>query len=179
MSGAGNLDRCPAVGDLRSMSKLVCVLVLVAVALVPGFAQGTLPAGTVLEDQFGLSVDVSAAMAGGKLVLALSAERDAADRLTEWSIALAGKLPAGARLLLVANLSGVPFFVPKSSIIKQLKEDYPTLSVILDWKGVLAKALGMGKLKNLAEAWSAGKRLARAEGTADAARAVSLAAALR
>lgn len=160
-------------------STVPLALIALCLALTPAQAQSAPPAGTVLEDQFGASVDLGAAMAGGKLVLALSAERDAADRLKEWSQALAGKLPAGARIALVADLSAIPFFVPKSSVIKQLKEDYPGLPILLDWKGAVAKAVGMGKLKNLAEAWSFGKRLARAEGSADASRVAAIVAALR
>ena len=145
------------------------------------FAQASAapPLGTVLEDQFGNSVDVGRAMRSGRTILAVSDEREAGDRLAEWAARLRPDAPAGVVVLYVADLSAVPFFVPKSAIVKQLREDYPGLAIMLDWKGVVAKAVSLGKLKNVAEAWSGGRRVARVEGKTDAEKVLILFAPFR
>ena len=169
--------------DNRTQAARIALLFMVlSMATVPAaFAQASAapPMGTMLEDQFGNSVDVGRAMRSGRTILAVSDEREAGDRLSEWSSRLRSDAPAGVVVLFVADLSAVPFFVPKSAIIKQLREDYPGLAIMLDWKGVVAKAVALGKLKNVAEAWSGGLRVARVEGPADAGKARALFAPLR
>lgn len=117
--------------------------------------------------------------AGATLIVAYSAERDAAAYLSAWRDAIAPRLPPGARLVAAANLSAVPFFVPKAAIIKQLASDYPSLPILLDWKGSLAKALAPGKDKAVVALYKAGALVLKVRGTASEAEAARLIVAAR
>lgn len=156
--------------NLHTPARFFPVLLVLAAAAQAAYAQASAlpPVGTVLEDQFGNGVDVGLAMRSGKTILAVSDERDAGDRLSEWSLRLRSDAPPGVQVLFVADLSAVPFFVPRSAIVKQLREDYAGFPILLDWKGVVAKAVSLGKLKNVAESWSGGRKVARVEGKTDA-----------
>jgi len=69
----------------------------------------------------------------------------------------------------------VPFFVPKGAIVKQLAEEYPDLPILLDWKGVLAKPLALGKDTVLAVAFRDGKQVESSRSKASPAEAARLA----
>ncbi len=132
-----------------------------------------------LSDQFGNELKLGELAAGSALIVVYSAERDAADYLSAWHEAIMAVLPAGTRLVAAADLSAVPFFVPKGAITKQLAADYPSLPILLDWKGSLSKALAPGKDKAVAALYRGGSLVLKLRGIASAAEAARLIAALR
>jgi hypothetical protein len=155
-------------------------IALVICALSPLSAQEQPIAGNLtLSDQFGAELRLGELAAAATLIIAYSAERDAADYLYAWHEAIKAVLPAGTRLIAAADLSAVPFFVPKGAIIKQLAADYPGLPILLDWKGALSKALALGKDKAVVALYRGGSVLVRVRGVASAAEAARLIAALR
>lgn len=93
----------------------------------------------VLADQFGAETDLGALSGKGNLLLLWSDLRDAGEQLEGWK----GLLEQSAfplepsRIVAVADLAALPFFVPRFSVIASLKKDFPKLPLLLDWKGEL------------------------------------------
>jgi len=112
---------------------IVCI-VLCSIIVAPLSAQ-------TLEDQFGKSRDIGAELSTGNLILVWSDRRDAPADLAAWCKALEEAAP-GTKLVAVADLKSVPFFVSKSTIIKGVVQDEPTRSFVLDWKGEISARLG-------------------------------------
>jgi hypothetical protein len=165
----------------RAPARNALIAALLALcALAPLCAQEQPIAGNLtLSDQFGTELKLGELAAGSTLIIVYSAERDAADYLYAWHEAIKAVLPAGTRLVAAADLSAVPFFVPKGAITKQLAADYPGLPILLDWKGALSKALAPGKDKAVAVIYRGGSAIIRIRGVASAAEAARLIAALR
>jgi len=143
-----------------------------AVAFVLAIAAGAAPAaaaplprdGTMLEDQLGNRIDAGPALLAGNVVVVVSNEREAAASLRAWQCALADCLPTDARIVLVADLRAVPFFVPRASVATSLRKDHPDLPILLDWKGVLCAAFDVGKAGVVVEHWQGGHRTGRVTG---------------
>ncbi|HAE21517.1 MAG TPA: hypothetical protein DCG47_04220 [Spirochaetaceae bacterium] len=154
--------------------------ILALVALAPLCAQEQpIARNLALSDQFGNEMKLGELAGNGTLIIVYSAERDAADYLSAWHEAIKAILPAGTRLVAAADLSAVPFFVPKGAIIKQLAADYPALPILLDWKGSLSKALAPGKDKAVVALYRGGSQIIKVRGIASAAEAARLIAAVR
>lgn len=142
------------------------------------------PAELALADQFGTIAAVGAATASGRWIIAYSGERDAGALLAAWVrelLAVSAERADGGDVGIVAaaDLSGVPFFVPKSAIVRQLAEEYPDLPLLLDWKGALGKPLGFGKEQTLVVAIKDGAVVAASRSPASRAEARRLREALR
>ncbi|MBL8967400.1 MAG: hypothetical protein JNG85_10335 [Spirochaetaceae bacterium] len=155
----------------KSTLAVLCFLVL---ASAPPLAAQS------LEDQFGVGTDFGAAAAGGGFVMVWSDRRSAGEDLSAWAAALAPALPAPWRLVAVADFRGLPFFVPKGGIVKQLQADSPKRPVLLDWKGEAATRLGVAKGGPAAIVVGAkGAVLAQVRGPSDAKAVAAVLAALR
>jgi predicted transcriptional regulator len=76
----------------------------------------------------------------GRIVLLAGDERSTGERIGEWSAALAGAPTWG-----MADLQGLPFFVPRAAVRKSLREVAPKTAVLLDWSGAAYAALGLPK----------------------------------
>lgn len=105
-------------------------------------------------------------------------QRTTGDRCVEWVPKLEGAIVYG-----IADLSAVPFFVPRGAIRKTMREQLPKTSVLLDWKGaVYAPLLGFPKDQEMVVQVHAadGSMIARVLGapTADRVAAVRKAAGL-
>lgn len=114
------------------------VLLLFLFFAISALAQGSAGAWT-LQDQFGKSADVRVGV-GRTVLVIVSDTREAADEIDAWE-KLLGTLPAAADVYRIANLKAIPFFVPKGSVMKDLKEKYPGMSLLLDWKGSVSSEL--------------------------------------
>lgn len=135
---------------------LVAIFALIATA--PLLAQARqIPSNTTLSDQSGTESRIGQLAATRTMVVLYSAEREAGEYLKAWYQGLKAKLPTDAILLAVADLSAVPFFVPKNAIIKQLAADYPEVPMLLDWKGSLGPVLSAGKSKATATVYAGGR----------------------
>lgn len=124
---------------------LFLYIVLVAVASVV-FAE------PLLQDQFGNELDIGKVLSQGSVVLLHSDERDATE-LLKYLSELVG---SGVRVIAVADLSALPFFVPKKAVVESLKKDEPTLPIFLDFKGLLKKKEGFSS-GSLARVYKAGR----------------------
>ncbi len=122
---------------MRPSNSIFLFLLLLFVA-VPISAQ-TVTKALKLEDQFGASVDIRIG-SGKSVVMIVSEKREAAEEIAAWEKQL-GSLPSDAVLYRVANLKAIPFFVPKGSVTKDLKSNYPSMSIALDWKGAVSAEL--------------------------------------
>lgn len=148
-----------------------------AAAFVLAIAAGAVPAAAapvpqgarILEDQLGNKIDAGPALLAGNVIVVVSNEREAAVSLRAWQCALADCLPTDARIVLVADLRAVPFFVPRASVATSLRKDHPDLSILLDWKGVLCAAFDVGKAGVVVERWQGGHRTGRVTGAPHAA----------
>jgi len=151
------------------LAAAIAVALGVLAGVAPAAAAPMPKAGTILEDQLGNKVDAGPALVAGHVVLVVSNEREAAASLRAWHVALKDCLPAGACIVLVADLRAVPFFVPRSSVAASLGREHPDLPILLDWKGALAAAFDTGKAGVAVECWQGGRRIARATGMPHAA----------
>lgn len=120
----------------RFFSSLVLLVPLVT-------ALAAAPASIALEDQFGAKTEVKIGTGSPCLVLA-SDQRSFGETISAWLNAL-GPLPQGTRLFPVGSLSGLPFFIPHSTVTDSLKKDFPKTPILLDWKGTLFSSLGAAK----------------------------------
>ncbi len=173
-----NIPASPSAGAFLRVA--LAAAFLAASTLVPLRAQEQpIARNLTLSDQFGTELKLGELAAGSPIIIVYSAERDAAEYLSAWQEAIKALMPAGTRLIAAADLSAVPFFVPKGAITKQLAADYPSLPILLDWKGALSKALAPGKDKAVAAFYRGGSLILRVRGIASAAEAARLIAALR
>lgn len=100
-----------------------------------------------LEDQWERKHDQAVVFRGGNVVMIGGDQRATGDRIGEWAKALDG---AGAVVWAIADLDGVPFFVPHGSIRSSLRASCPKTPVLLDWKGkVYAPLLGFPAKKEI------------------------------
>jgi len=96
------------------------------------------------QDQFGKSVNISALSASAPLLVFWSDKRDSPKFFEAWGRAL-GDLVDGTVTVAVADLKGLPFFVPRFAVTKMLARDYPTRSILVDWTGELAERHSLPK----------------------------------
>ncbi len=141
-------------------------------------AHGAGPA-LVLEDQHGVSHDPGKAIEAGSCIVIVGNAKDAAPLLVQWKNALGGSSMSALPVFLICNLGSVPFFVPKTTIIKKMKADYPSQSLLLDWKGEAVKNLAMGKDPVVVQLYRKGTLLATVQGPADDQKLGVLSGALR
>jgi len=106
----------------------------------------------LLSDQFGNELDIGKVLASPSVLLLHSDERDAAEQLKY----LSQLVGPGVQIVAVADLSALPFFVPKKAVTESLKKDEPGLPIMLDWKGEIKKSQ---KLKdgNIARVYKSGR----------------------
>jgi hypothetical protein len=138
---------------------------LAAVAAFFATAAAAAASSWTLQDQFGRSLEVRVG-AGTPAVLIASDTRQAAEEIAAWDKEL-GVLPGSVALYRVANLKGIPFFVPQRSVTKALQEKHAAMPLLLDWKGVVAAALrAPGKTVAVIAIGPDGAELGRVEGAA-------------
>ena len=95
-----------------------------------------------LDDQFGTKHSRADIFAGRPVVMMVGMARKTPDAMEAWDKALRSKAPSSARIIGFSNLDEVPFFVPKSSIIKTLQKQLPKTPVLCDWDGKIYRQLG-------------------------------------
>jgi hypothetical protein len=96
----------------------------------------------VLDDQFQHSHRRADIFGAGAVVIIGGAQRKTPDAMHAWSESLRTRAPDGTRIYGLSNLKKLPFFVPKSSVRKNLAELLPNTPVLLDWKGKVYPGLG-------------------------------------
>jgi hypothetical protein len=128
-------------------------------------AAGAAPAAASLEDQYGRAVELRIGEGRPAVVIA-SDLREAAEQIAAWDDALAG-LPAGVEVYRIADLKALPFFVPRGAVAKDLKDKYPDMPLLLDWKGeVLARLKAPRKTTSVLVFGPDGTEAGRVAGTA-------------
>lgn len=137
------------------------------------------PKTTVLPDQFGVEHRIGDIASQGAVVIVYSSDRKSPEYLASWAGSLREALPQGAAILLAADMSGLPFFVPRAKVIANLGAKYPGLPILLDWKGELSRILAPWKGQAVVIAYLEGKVVCRAEGLSSPAEASRIALALR
>ena len=95
-----------------------------------------------LDDQFGKKHSQADIFAGRPVIMMAGMARKTPDAMEAWDKALRGKAPSSARVIGFSNLDEVPFFVPKSSIIKTLMKQFPKTPILCDWDGKIYRQLG-------------------------------------
>jgi hypothetical protein len=99
---------------------------------------------TELEDQFEKPQRIAALIGPAPVVIVAGDERATGEGIRDWSVALSPQL-GRCRLYGLANLDGIPFFVPHSSVRSSLKEMLPRVPVLLDWDNDVYAKLGFSK----------------------------------
>ncbi len=99
---------------------------------------------TELQDQFEKPQRIAALIGPAPVVIVAGDERATGEGIRDWSVALGSQL-GRCRLFGLANLDGVPFFVPHSSVRSNLKEMLPRVPVLLDWDNEVYGKLGFSK----------------------------------
>jgi hypothetical protein len=151
-------------------TRMLCIAITGLLFARSAFSQST------IQDQFGSSFDPL--RPGTRIVLVASNLRDATKRILAWTDELSTKAPTVPALGL-AELRGLPFFVPHAAVIRQVEKDSPRARILLDWKGELSATFDIGKTGIAVFVLSPeGKILYRAEGgpSPESARAVAEAA---
>jgi hypothetical protein len=113
-----------------------------------------------LNDQFGAAADLGTLLASPRVILLHSDERDGVEKISAMRKAVAGAAEGAlVPVVCVADLSALPFFVPRSAVAGSVKKDVPDFRLFLDWKGALG-----GRLKlpegSVARAYADGRQLA-------------------
>lgn len=113
-----------------------------------------------LEDQWERAVTSSVVFKDPTVIIA-GDQRETAEAILAWEKSL-----PGARLFGLANLDGLPFFVPHGAIRKNLRELGIKASVLLDWKGHVHSSLNVPKTRvAVVDVYEAGgRRVHRVEG---------------
>jgi len=137
------------------------------------------PKATVLPDQFGVDHRIGDIASQGAVVIVYSSDRKSPEYLASWASSLRDTLPQGVAVILAADMSGLPFFVPRAKVIANLGAKYPGLPILLDWKGELSRVLAPWKGQAVVIAYMDGRQVTRAEGLACAAEASRIATALK
>jgi len=95
-----------------------------------------------LDDQFGHTHRRSDIFNDAPVVLIAGAQRKTPDAMQAWERALRARLPEGTRIVGLSNLKKLPFFVPKGAVRRNLADQFPNTSVLMDWKGKVYSDLG-------------------------------------
>jgi len=133
-----------------------------------------------LEDQLGGRLDLGAELARGGVLLFWSDRRESSADLAAWARLLAAESCPGLRVVAVADLKALPFFVPRQAVARQLAKDEPAKPILLDWKGEAAARLGIkGGEPSVLLVGPGGTVVARARGQASAEAAAPIRAALK
>jgi hypothetical protein len=139
----------------------IVLLLGLSVAAVPSFK---------LEDQRRNSHDTAAVFGGERVTVIIAGDqRDTGEAIRDWVKLLRGK--GSFRLYGLADLDGLPFFVPNQSVRDNLNELLPAVPVLCDFEGELTEGLGLPEgLANAAVFWR-GQRVGLVLGPPTAARA--------
>ncbi len=100
------------------------------------------PAVSPSVDQFDTKHTNKSLFSGDVMVFVGGDTHETGQLIFQWNRALRAALPKGTRVLGVANLSRLPFFVPKSAVKSGAREKNPKTPVLMDWDGVAFKQLG-------------------------------------
>jgi len=99
--------------------------------------------GFPLDDQFQKKHTWQSLFNGKILIIIGGDQRKTAEYSKAWKAQLDPVVGQKARIIGLANLDGVPFFVSNNSIRENLRESVPGLPVLCDWDGKAFEALGM------------------------------------
>ncbi|MBX9929664.1 MAG: hypothetical protein K2X99_12235 [Gemmatimonadaceae bacterium] len=119
--------------------RLARLLVVVAVVALPGGAQEPAPATLptfAIADQFGARVSRSDVRGP---VIILVADRAGFDGMLAWAPRLRSALPAGTRVIAVADMKGAPRLI-RGMIRSRMPKD-STNRFLLDWDGALGRPI--------------------------------------
>ena len=119
---------------LRLFTILLVILITEILAAKTGFP---------LEDQFMKRHTWQSLFSGKTLIIIGGDQRKTAEYSKAWKARLDPVLGQRVRIIGLANLDGVPFFVSNNSIRESLRESVPALPVLCDWDGKAFEALGM------------------------------------
>lgn len=111
------------------------------------FFCGILHAAQVVQDQFGTKHTLPNLLKGTTLILIGGDGRDMAKKTKAWSDPLRTRLGTKVRIMALANIQGLPFFVPRSSVTGNLKKQLPNVPVLCDWDGKAYRSLGLARGK--------------------------------
>ncbi len=95
-----------------------------------------------LEDQFERRHELSSLFGSLPVVVVAGDQRATRGELKAWLAALKSPLSKRARLLGLAELDGVPFFIPNSTIRSKLAEEIPDVPVLCDWDNEVYERIG-------------------------------------
>jgi hypothetical protein len=160
-------------------ASVLTAFLAIAPAPVADAEERKVPAAMVLTDQFGVEHRIGDIASRGAVVIVCSSERKSPEYLASWAAFLREALPGEASVMLAADLSGLPFFVPRAMVIANLGAKYPELPILLDWKGELRRILAPWKGEAVVIAYRDGKVVTRAVGLSSAAEASRIASSLK
>lgn len=117
---------------LSARALVVALLVPLAVALAaePSFE---------LADQNEKSWTGKQVFGAGPVILIGGAERKTTEFTQAWVAALKGKVTTP--IFGLANLDGLPFFIPKGAVRKDIREKLPNTPLLCDYNGKVSKQL--------------------------------------
>ena len=98
-----------------------------------------------LHDQFERPHTQATVFGAGPVVMVGGDERGTREAMVLWVRALRGPLGGDAALWGLADLDGVPFFVPNSTVRKGLRRELPRTPVLCDWDGEVYPRLGFSE----------------------------------
>jgi len=134
------------------------------------------PPALRLSDQHEVEHDLKPLLAGPTVLIAGS-ERKTGEAIRDW-LRLMPSRP-GLRVLGLADLDAVPFFVPRSSIRSGLVELVPRAPILCDCDGEVAEALGLTPGSSTAHVLFEGRIVARVAGPPSAASVAAVLARVR
>jgi hypothetical protein len=76
----------------------------------------------------------------GPVLIIGGAQRNSTEFIQAWVAALKGK--ATTPIFGLANLDGLPFFIPKGTVRKEMRERLPATPMLCDYKGKVSQQLG-------------------------------------
>lgn len=160
---------------MSNLARRLLLLLLVAASV----AARASPPAFVLEDQRERRHDTRAVF-GGELATVLIGgdERHTGEGIRDW-LKLLPQSARGYRVYGLANLDGVPFFVPRGSIRGGLVEMVPDVPVLCDYDGEVSEALGFPEGLANVEVHHHGRRVGRVSGPASAAKVAEVIALVR
>lgn len=121
---------------MNKRAKAVILFLVAMVCSLQGFPE------VRMEDQF-RGPHTSESLFDGKLLVLIGGDQRRTDgHIQAWAERLTQVCANRARIVGLANLRGLPFFVSKNSVRSSLKKKLPVVPVLCDWSGAGFKQFG-------------------------------------